>query len=62
MDKETTRFKNLIEAQRRYIYFLEREMSGVSPLLLVHGWTCPQNIVDEGNNLREEIEKQTIKL
>ena len=49
--------RELIEAQRRYIYFLEREMSGASPLLLVHGWTCPQNIVDEGNKLRAEIEK-----
>ena len=57
MDKNITKLKNLIEAQRMYIYFLEREMSGASPLLLLHGWTCPQHIVDEGNKLRTQIEK-----
>lgn len=47
--------ERLIDAQERYITFLELEIGKVYPLLSLHGYVCPQEIVDEGNRLREEI-------
>lgn len=54
-EKETV--KTLVQAQKDYIHFLEDEIVKDSKLLIVHGWVCPQDIIDEGNRLREQIEK-----
>ncbi len=53
--------KELVEAQKEYIEFLEKEIGKISPLLLIHGWLCPQEVIDEGNKLRLKISKISAK-
>ena len=53
--------KELIEAQKEYIEFLEREVGNVSPLLSTHGWLCPQEVIEEGNRLRLKISEFSAK-
>lgn len=47
--------EDLIQAQKEYIEFLEKEIGKVSPLLNVHGWLCPQEVIEEGHKLRLKI-------
>ena len=53
--------EDLIQAQKEYIEFLEKEMTSISPLLLVHGWNCPQEVIEEGNKLRLKISEFSAK-
>lgn len=49
--------KELEQAHEEYIQFLENEIGNVSPLLIIHGWVCPKEVVEKGNELRLKISK-----
>lgn len=49
--------EELIKKQRKYIKFLEDAMNSPCQLASIHGWICPEEIMLEGNTLREEIKK-----
>ena len=47
--------EELINKQKQYIEFLERELTSLTPLCTIHGWECPKEVIIEGIMLREEI-------
>jgi len=49
--------KDLINKQREYIEFLGKEIQDVSSFLIIHGWRCPQDVIEKGGKLREEIKQ-----
>ena len=51
----------LIQAQKEYIEFLGREISNASMVLIMHGWECPQEVIEEGNRLRLKISEFSAK-
>jgi len=40
-----------------YLNFLKKSEEGVYGLAYVHGWRCPQEIVNEGEERRKRIDK-----
>jgi len=51
--------KELYLKQKEYIEFLENQITKTSPLLYIHGWSCSEDVIKEGNKLREEIKTLT---
>lgn len=47
--------EEIINKQKQYIEFLERELTSITPLCNIHGWKCPEEVILEGIMLREEI-------
>jgi hypothetical protein len=50
-----TKLENL---QQEYLELLTDEYNKILPMATVHGYTCPQEIVDRGQQLSVEIEKE----
>lgn len=49
--------ENLIEAQKEYIYFLEKYIGGITGYLYIHNMSASQHNIDKGKELRDNIEK-----
>lgn len=47
----------LVNAQKEYIKFLGKQIQEVTLVANMHGYKCPQEVIDEGVRLRKEIEK-----
>lgn len=56
MDRDET-FEKLFAAYDEYISLLAQSEKSMFGLAHVHGYQCPQNLVDRGKELRSEIER-----
>ena len=52
----TAQEKELAEAYKKYIYFLENEYDVVFTLAYVHGYNCSESKIELGKQLRKEIQ------
>ena len=55
MMTEEERLKRLVQVQKDYIKFLDRELSSVSSIAWFHGYRADESIMRQGEILRLQI-------
>ena len=53
----TVKEKELVEAYKKYIQFLESEYNAVFTLAYVHGYNCSKSKIELSEQLRKEIQE-----
>lgn len=50
----------LIAAQKDYIQFLAEQVKDVTLIANIHGYTCPEEVINKGMELRDKIREYEI--